>query len=339
MIVVHKSPGVPELPQYGWKETASIIKQNAYQMTPLTLLSNLFDNSFPQPTVSHLPSLRMSVSSTSAIRVQAMPASSLRSFRAALSSLPEEVIIEILEYALSLPGCIAKTEFCVGFCEWPSCRCQDGSWHHTPAKQLTNDTLTPLLIAPEPIPRLAQLAFYISNTFHLCGPQNDVLWVGGGFWLPPSGFRHWIQRLEVEVQINFPRPGSLTNAEDFGIVPALDWQFLRRLQQGVHGFTGLRNLKLMFEALFITKDEQLRKLDEQLGKIEPFSFQTQDLFVEACSAYPLWLEDDCNSGDIILDERLGKVLEKYMSATGKRRSSRKSEINRATGRHWWQGRE
>lgn len=281
----------------------------------------------------------MATSNTSANAMQAMPVRSLKPLGTALSSLPEELILEILEYVLSLPGCIAKTEFCVGFCEWPSCCCQDGTWYHTPAKELTKDTLTPLLAAPDPIPRLAQLAFYTSNTFHLCGPQNDVIWAGGGFWVPPSGIRHWIRRLEVEVQINFLRSDSLTKSEDFGIVPALDWQFLRRLEQGVHGFTGLQTLKLMFEALFITKDEQLQKLDEQLGKIEPFSFQTQDLVVEACSAYPVWLEDDCMSGDIILDERLEKVLGKYMSANGKKCPLRKSKKNVAICRHWWQGRE
>jgi len=277
----------------------------------------------------------MPSSTTSTTAVQAIPAPSLW---AKLSILPEELILGVLEHVLSLPGSVAKTEFCAGYCEWPSCYCQGESWKHSPAKELTRDTLNPLLVAPEPIPRLAQLAFYTSNTFHLCGPQNDMEYTGPAIWLPPQGFRHWIRRLEVEVQINFPRPGCPLDPEapTLGLTPALDWQFLRRLQWGVHGFTGLQTLKLMFEALFITRDEQLQRLDEQLAKSEPFSFQTRELDVEACSAYPVWLEDDFMSNDMVLDERLGKVLEKYVSAHGKKPSSPNGKTNRAAKRLRWQ---
>ncbi|KAJ4987339.1 hypothetical protein SVAN01_07209 [Stagonosporopsis vannaccii] len=281
----------------------------------------------------------MLTSTTPTIAVETIPAPS---FWPTLSSLPEELILEILEHVLSLSGCIAKTDFYAGYCEWPSCHCQGNSWYHTPAKKLTMDNLTPLLAATEPIPRLAQLTFYASNTFHLCGPQNDIRWAGSGFWLPPRQFRQWIRRLEVEVQINFARPGSPSNPSEepvFGITPTLDWQFLRRLQQGVHGFTGLRTLKMMFEALFITRDEQLRRLDKRLAESEPFSFQAQELIVEACSAYPVWLEDDFMSNDLVVDERLGKVLEKYVSANGKKPSSPTAKNDRAAKRLRWQDEE
>ncbi|KAH6637411.1 hypothetical protein C7974DRAFT_389470 [Boeremia exigua] len=260
----------------------------------------------------------MSTSSISVVLRQPSRTLPFRSFGASLAKLPEELILQILEYALSSPGFIAKTDFWAGECEWPECHCQ-GAWKHVPAKTFTQYTVAPLLAAPKPIPRLAQLAFYANNTFHLCGPQNDMTWNGSGFWLPPPGVRHWIRHLEVEIQIAIPRadPSSSSGGQRGSVfTPAIDWQFLRRLQRGVHGFTGLKTLKLMFEALYVTTQDRLYILDEQLGRAEPFCFQTQTLIVEVCSPWPIWLDDDASSGDIIRDESLGIVLRRHMSATG-----------------------
>ncbi len=71
----------------------------------------------------------------------------------------------------------------------------------------------------------------------------------------------------------------------------------------------------MFDALFITKKNNLQDLDEQLGAAEPFCFQTQELIVEACSAFPLWLDDDEMSGDMMHDRDLENVLRNYMLKT------------------------
>ena len=270
----------------------------------------------------------MFASNKSTISNQIAPALQLRTLGDLLSRLPEELIIEILKYALLLSGAVARTQFHRGECEWPSCRCVNSDWKHIPAEKLTENTLALFLAASEPIPRLAQLVFYNTNTFHLCGPQKNTEWSGPGFWLPPIGIRHWIRHLEVEIQIGNPRSGSFFHLADgppYAFIPFLDWEFLRRLQRGVQGFTVLRILKLMFEGLFIMKDAALQLLDEQLGMLEPFCFKTQELVVEACSAYPLWLDDDIMSDDIVRDRRLERALAKYMSATGKQHPSLKGE--------------
>lgn len=269
-----------------------------------------------------------------------VPVSRPLSFASLLLGLPEELILEILEHLLTFPGVVARTKFFTGECEWPSCLCQGGRWKHVRVKKLTRATLVPLLEAPEPIPRLARLVFYTTNRFHFCGPQNDEPYASPGFWLPPPGVRHWIRHIQVEVQIAIRRQRSVLwdgLGPMFVFAPSLDWNFLRRLQRGVHGFTGLRSLKLMFEALFITKRDNLQDLDEQLGAVQPFCFQTQELIVEACSVFPAWLDDDAMSGDIVHDADLESVLRRHMLMNKKRKSSPEDRDRNVANALGWLG--
>lgn len=238
-----------------------------------------------------------------------------QTFGERLSKLPEELIIHILEYTLVLPGAISRKDFWGGKCEWPSCLCEDSDWEHIPGEELTNQTLVPLLATPKPVPRLAKYVFYRSNTFHVCDPHSDMTWTSRGVWLPPQGVRHWIRRLEVEIQIENPRGKSLAYAT---WKSGRDVVFLRRMQQAVEEFMELRTLRLMFEAVFVTEDAQLQILDQNWSTLDPFHFQTLELILEACSAYPVWCDDSepSGEGDIVRDERLERLLAKYVSATG-----------------------
>lgn len=224
-----------------------------------------------------------------------------------LSKLPEELIIHILESALVLLGPIAKKNFWAGKCEWPGCLCESSDWEHVPGDELTNKTLRPWLMAPQPIPRLAQYVFYTSNTFRVCDPRSNMDWITDRrVWLPPQGARQWIQRLEIEIMIESPllRPLIWSSPKY-----RRDVLVLRQMQRAVDGFPRLKVLRLMFDAAFSTDDDMLERLDHTWSTLEPFHFATPELLLEACSAY-------AGQGDTVRDDRLQRVLAKHVSATG-----------------------
>lgn len=237
-----------------------------------------------------------------------------RTFGERLSMLPDELVVQILEYAVALPGTIAKKNFWGGRCEWPECLCEKTDWRHTPGHELTTNTLIPLLLTLKPILRLARYVFYRSNTFHVCGPHCDMDWTDLGVWLPPPDIRHWIRRLEVEVFIEVPRTMLL---DSLTWEPGKDIIFLRRMQQVVKDFTELKTLRLMFDTAYHNMDEMLTNFNRGWSTIEPIRFQTPELKLEACSAYPGmgWAEPS-TEGDLVRDERLERALAKYVSTTG-----------------------
>ncbi|KAF3047456.1 hypothetical protein E8E12_007528 [Didymella heteroderae] len=245
-----------------------------------------------------------------------------------LSKLPEELIIRILGSALVLLGPISKKNFWEGKCEWPGCLCENSDWEHMPGEELMNNTLLPWLLAPDPLPRLAQYVFFKFNTFHVCDPRSDMHWANNsGVWLPPQYARQWIQRLEVEVLIErLPRTSLVCDSPKLG----RDVMMLRQMLRALEGFTRLSTLRLMFETAFVTDIDMLEMLDHALGTLEPFHFQTPELVLEACSAYPGWC-DDVQEGDIARDERLETVLVKHVCATG--------TITRIGGKRDWAGGE
>ncbi|KAF1929024.1 uncharacterized protein M421DRAFT_144880 [Didymella exigua CBS 183.55] len=255
-----------------------------------------------------------------------------------LSKLPEEIIIQILEYSLVLPGVISKKDFWGGKCEWPGCLCADSDWEHTPGEELTNNTLAPLLSTPDPIPRLAQYVFYKSNTFHICDPRSDMDWVGRGVWLPPQDIRRWIRRLEIEIFIEDPRLVSVA-CEVWR--PGRDVEYLRQMQRAVKGFTELRTLRLMFETAFVTNHDMLETIDGIWSTLEHFRFQTPQLVLEACSAFPAWYDDTysipAGDGDSVRDVRLERLLAKYVSATGKMQCNSEKSGWIGAECHPWQG--
>ena len=243
--------------------------------------------------------------------MQVHPMSRPQAYGERLSKLPEELIIHILESALVLLGPISKINFWEGKCEWPGCLCENSDWDHVPGAEVVNNTLLPWLLAPEPIPRLAQYVFYGSNTFHICDSRSDMEWnfFNSRVWLPPQVARQWIQHLEIEVLLE----GATVYPQVYDHAQGL--LMLRQMQRAVDGFAKLRTLRLMFESFLATDDNTLEALDRTLRTLEPFHFKTPELVLEACSPYQEG-HDDVQEGDLARDERLERVLAKHVSATG-----------------------
>lgn len=235
-----------------------------------------------------------------------------QSFGERFRELPEELIIQVLEFALVLLGPISKKNFWAGKCEWPGCLCENSDWEHAPGEELMSKTLLPWFLVPQPIPRLAQYVFYKSNIFHVCDPRSDMDWgIDSRMWLPPHNARQWIERLEIEILIECP-PSYPLMCDDPEFTR--DVLMLRKVQRVMDGFPNLRTLRLMFEAPFVTDDEMLERL-EHTWTTKHFHFQTPELVLEACSPYHGG-RGDVQEGDIARDERLEKVLAKNVSATG-----------------------
>lgn len=249
----------------------------------------------------------MSIVTESAVSLPVKSGCRSPSFVDRLSKLPEELIVEILEYALFLLGPISKKNFWAGKCEWPGCFCESSDWEHVTGNELMNKTLLPWLMVPQPIPRLARYVYYTSNTFHVCDPRSDMDWtIDRRVWLPPQGARQWIQRLEIDILLESPllRPFKWDSAE-YG----RDVSVLRQMQRAVDGFPRLKILRLMFDATFCTEDYMLERLDHTWFALEPFRFATPELLVEACSAY-------AEQGNTVRDDRLQSVLARHVFATG-----------------------
>ncbi|KAF3047224.1 hypothetical protein E8E11_006330 [Didymella keratinophila] len=245
--------------------------------------------------------------------IQSGPMSRPQTLGERFSKLPVELILQVLESALVLLGPVSKKDFWAGKCEWPGCLCENSDWEHVPGEELTNRTLLPWLLAPQPIPRLAQFVFYRSNAFRVCDPRSEMDWPpGNGVWLPPQHARQWIQRLEIQYLIESPPAYPPVHGP---LEFKRDVLMLRQIRRAVDRFTKLRTLKLMFEAAFVISDDRLETLDHIWGTLEHFHFQTPKLIMEACSPYPEG-RDDVQEGDLARDERLEKVLTKHMSATG-----------------------
>jgi hypothetical protein len=269
----------------------------------------------------------MSASTKAALAFLVAPPHQSPTFEERLSKLPEELIVQILEYALVLLGPISKRNFWVGKCEWPGCMCENSDWEHVPGDELTKKTLLPWLSAPKPIPRLAQYVFYTSNAFHVCDPRSDMYWdIDSCVWLPPQYARQWIHRLEIEVLLD--RPTLYPLVSDL-LERTQDVLMLRHMQRAVDEFAKISTLRLMFEATFVTKDNMLETLDHIWGTIERFRFQTPKLILEACSPYQEGR--DIQEGDLARDERLETVLAKHVSATG--------TMNRIDEKREWAGEE
>jgi hypothetical protein len=190
---------------------------------------------------------------------------------AKITSLPIEILVEILKHLFTFPHGLHKNltfDITTG--------------EHVRVKEVLELSLFRLLGTSKRLYRAAEEVFYSHNTITL---NRVIIPYRTTFGLPNPRVRHWVQRVELRMRV--PTPSLIISRQSCGCkyreylaCAHSFWGFLRKLGKGEYGLINLRHMKICVDARVPMHPRRFEALQKDLEGLRGTSIPTRALGIE-----------------------------------------------------------